>query len=254
LYRGGNNTVIYYFASHRLRFVRIPKTACTTVLASLGWDVLQGANPHQYGGKLTVKVDGSDEWPILAVFRDPYSRAISAYLDRVVRPDPEWEPTTRAIQTICEAEGLAAGCEITFRHFVKYLHSHRDEDELDIHWRSQSSFLGGESPSIVLQTEHLDQQWAAHPVLKDVKIRSYLDHSTDSAIEFVGSAVDVSAGELLQFMERKGAFPSKSSFRSKRLQKLIRRRFARDYELWAGSNAPASMADRILSFIGRPRS
>jgi hypothetical protein len=65
--------------------------------------------------------------------RNPYTRALSAYLDKVLRDDSE---RVRLLPSI----GLPAGSEPTFLEFLKAIQAQRDSWR-DIHWVTQSRLI-----------------------------------------------------------------------------------------------------------------
>lgn len=230
---GSANMTMMYFDDHKLRFIRIPKNACSTVINSLGFSKTQGRNPHHVGEPFADASPDAHEWPCLAVLRDPFERVVSAYLNKFTEILPDELFVHELVEYIWRAQRgkprPSSTSSITFREFVTHLCAFPD-DQLDPHWRSQSAFLT-EQPTIWLWMETLQEQWSGHPLLGEIKLRTYAPHATKSDIRIGGNVLDVNGEVFLGFKEICGQFPASSQFRDAELVGRIRDRFAADYAL-----------------------
>ncbi|WP_181969855.1 sulfotransferase family 2 domain-containing protein [Paraburkholderia sp. DHOC27] len=236
---------IFYFPEHNLRFVRIPKNACSTVINSLGHATVQGQHPHQFDHVFTEAVDGADEWPCFAILRDPYERIISAFLNKFTDILPEELFVHELLDYIWRAQRGRQRPHwrrsITFREFVTHLCVFPDE-QLDPHWRSQSSFLQTVKPSIYLRMDRLAAQWSSNSLFKNIELRSYAPHATGSNLDVGANVIDASGEAFLGFKEICGGFPSHRQFYDPALVELVKTRFAEDYRLLQESAEKAEMA------------
>ncbi|MDR5732656.1 sulfotransferase family 2 domain-containing protein [Caballeronia sp. LZ025] len=230
---------ILYFPEHKLRFIRIPKNACSTVMNSLGHSVINGAHPHQFGARFEAAQEGAKDWPCIAVLRDPFERAVSAYLNKLTDILAEELFVHELLDYVWRAQRMRQRPDwrtsITFREFVVHLASFPDE-QLDMHWRSQSSFLGGEQPSVVLEMRRLEDQWKMHPLLRSIELRNFAPHATHSQLNIGEDVFDVPGEAFVGFKMVCGQYPSPESFRDPYLVDLIQKRFADDYRLLAAAN------------------
>lgn len=230
---GSANMTMMYFNDHKLRFIRIPKNACSTVINSLGFSKTEGRNPHHIGEPFADASPEAHEWPCLAVLRDPFERVVSAYLNKFTEILPDELFVHELVEYIWRAQrGKArpsSSSSVTFREFVTHLCAFPDE-QLDPHWRSQSAFLT-EQPTICLWMETLREQWSGHPLLREIELKTYAPHATRSDISIGSNVLDVNGEVFLGFKEICGQFPASSQFRDAELVGRIRARFAADYAL-----------------------
>jgi hypothetical protein len=227
---------VLYFPEYKLRYVRIPKNACSTVINSLGHSEIQGRHPHQFSGIFEQAIEESNEWPCIVVLRDPYERVISAYLNKFTNILPEELFAHELLDYIWRAQRGRQRptwqSSVTFREFVTHICSFPDE-QLDKHWRSQSSFLASVDPSIWLETNNLSGQWEMHPILSSIELRSFVPHATHSTLDVGNNVLDVPGEDFLGFKKICGVFPSHKQFSDSTLHEKIQMRFSDDYALLA---------------------
>lgn len=221
-----------YFPDYRLRFIRTPKNACSTIMHTLGYRIAKGDSPHDHEAILSADPGGAEEWPIIAVHRDPYSRLVSGYLDKLIAP--KWHEKF-ASDTVAAASASASGPRypgqhISFREFVNYVCSVSD-DMRDMHWRSQEYFLGDTKPDIFLNFENLDAQWKSHSLLKEIPLLRFSPHATGGGIDVHRSLVDVPGNKIEGFREVTARHPSSSCFADEALEERVKSAFEADYAL-----------------------
>ncbi|WP_034194498.1 MULTISPECIES: sulfotransferase family 2 domain-containing protein [Burkholderia] len=222
-----------YFNDHKLRFIRIPKNACSTVINTLGFSRIQGRNPHHVGEPFADAPADAVDWPCLVVLRDPFERVVSAYLNKFTEILPDELFVHELVEYVWRAQRgkprPSSTSSITFREFITHLCAFPDE-QLDPHWRSQSAFLT-EKPTIFLRMEALRDQWISHPLLREIELKTYAPHATKSDLNVGINVLDVSGEAFLGFKEICGQFPASSQFRDLDLVERVRTRFAQDYAL-----------------------
>lgn len=226
--------MLLFFPEHKIKYIKIPKNACSTVINSLGWSVVQDRSPHQFDHQFKSTTKNTDGWPCLVVVRNPYERLISAYLNKLVIPSPK-EPFAGAVlDTVWrnqrKKERSSPTDSISFREFVQYVCS-RSDDELDQHWQSQTHHLDGVKPTIVLDFRHLGEQWALAPELKGIPLRDFKPHATASNLVIEKNLCAAEGAHIGIFRQISGQFPPQSCFYDERLEALIRKRYADDYAL-----------------------
>lgn len=237
--------MLLFFPEHKIKYIKIPKNACSTVINSLGWSVVQDRSPHQFDHQFRTTTKNTDGWPCLAVIRNPYERLISAYLNKLVIPSPK-EPFAGAVLDAIwrnqrKMERPSPTHSVTFREFVHYVCS-REDDLLDQHWQSQTFHLDGAEPTIVLDFRHLSEQWAENPTLKDIPLRDFKPHATASSLEIEKNLCGIDGDNIGIFRQIAGQFPPQSCFYDDRLETMVRKRYSEDYALMERFGLESSFA------------
>ncbi|WP_175484938.1 sulfotransferase family 2 domain-containing protein [Jannaschia pohangensis] len=226
--------MLLYFPEHKIKYVKIPKNACSTVINSLGWSVIQDRNPHEFDHVFTETDQDTSEWPCLAVLRDPYDRLVSAYLNKLVIPSAKEPFAAEVLDTVWRnrrnQERPSEASTISFREFVQYV-SVRDDTLLDQHWQSQTYHIRATTPTLVIEMESLKESWNKSDVLRDVSLREFSPHATRSFLEINQDLSDFDGSDIAGFRRVAGQFPPQSAFRNPSLEKLVRERYAEDYDL-----------------------
>ena len=227
--------MLLYFPEHKISYVKIPKNACSTVINTLGHSIVQDRSPHQFDHHFRTPVEGSGDWPLLAVLRDPYERLVSAYLNKLVIPS-EREPFAGALLDAVwnnqrGAPRPAPQSSITFAEFVKFVCS-RDDATLDQHWQSQTHHMQGAKPQIVLDMNNLREGWTADPLLSQIELRDFAPHATRSDIPIDRDLSRVEGDDIAAFFRVAKQFPPQAAFRNDKLLARVRNRYAQDYELY----------------------
>lgn len=107
-----------------------------------------------------VSILNGNEYFKFAIVRNPWSRIVSAYLSKFVKPKSlEW-----FAKEVVDAVHLKKGIEpdyqqrITFRQFLDYLCESKDED-LNVHWKPQSCFLGDTKYDFIGKLENINRDF-----------------------------------------------------------------------------------------------
>jgi hypothetical protein len=145
---------VYYGGSGRYMYQAIPKCACTTIKTILleleGLHVDENEwRRHQKDNNMFPGADWMDEKELNQLFRgptrtfkfvvvrDPYTRLVSAYKDKI-----RMETKLRAkhwlniIRSAAEEQGVTLSVEPTFEEFVHVV-SQQPVEQMDSHWRPQ---------------------------------------------------------------------------------------------------------------------
>jgi len=159
---------------HRYVYVEVPKAGCGTMKATLGG--LEAARkgpglvqrvqeaphnriyatpfvkPFQLPSDLLEEVFTSSAYRRFTVVRDPASRVLSAYLEKIGQGLKQSEPIVAAL-------GLPAS-QITFSQFLDVI-GEQPSREQDPHWRRQADHLGWGivDYDVAICLEELDASW-----------------------------------------------------------------------------------------------
>ena len=134
---------------HSFMYVRIPKAANSTVTLTLARMLFPDKTEqlvHDVQGKVARKLFSTPE-PLrhfgarafrrglrtFSFFRNPYTRLLSAYLDKLCSDE-----NRDSYQWVAQAAGYADNSEMTFERFVEYLEKGRNVYS-NIHWAPQTA-------------------------------------------------------------------------------------------------------------------
>ena len=174
-----------------------------------------------------------------AILRNPFDRLVSGYLDKFVKnpvPQPLAHPV---INNVYEHLGMKPNVNkgITFTQFIRYLAMTKDDYNLDIHWRPQHTFLGidvfrgfdfiGQFEKLDGVIEYLEKNFGFK-----IRTRGVLPnpkHITRYGnISSIGKFHDKYPEELRAL----DGFPGPQQFYTHELEKLIRKKYAKDIEIY----------------------
>lgn len=172
------------------------------------------------------------------VLRNPIARATSGYLSKFVRDRQFEEKKTRRDEVIGPAidwvyakrnEPPDYQRSITFEEFVDHVVSN-DDDHVDTHFRSQSSYLGG------MEFDHVAVQENLAPLITELEARFSqpvtLEHknNTPRSRDFIRGW---GASRQLPFELRANRrLVRDSRLLTANLKRKLEQRFAQDIELW----------------------
>ena len=194
---------------NRYVYVEVPKAGCGTMKATLGG--LEAArlsrqavervqeNPHdrsratpfvkpyQLPPDLLEDAFRSRKWKRFTVVREPASRLLSGYLEKIRQGLKQSGPILEALRERGDAPAIAQ--EISFAQFVDVVSSTPSRDQ-DPHWRRQSDHLGLGiiDYDAVIHLEELDRSWdtvARLTGVPDLQEEFYCRNSTGA-----GSRID----------------------------------------------------------------
>lgn len=226
--------MLLFFPEHKIKYIKIPKNACSSVINSLGWAVVQDRNPHSFDHVFHSTDEDTSDWPCLAVLRDPYERLVSAYLNKLIYPFDDEPFAGELLDTVwIKSRGMprpATNSSITFQEFVEFVYENED-DHLDQHWQSQTFHLQGNEPTLVIDMESLREEWERNDLLKEIKLIDHAPHATRSTLKIEKDLSAVDGYDIHAFIRIADHFPPGSAFLNADLEKLVRRRYAADYDL-----------------------
>jgi hypothetical protein len=156
-------------------YVEVPKAGCGTMKATLG--ALEGARlnethaqrfldkphngmksgahvrPYQLPSDLLEEVFTGKDYKRFTVVRDPGTRALSGYLEKILQG-------LRQSEGITEALGNKAADAVTFEEFLGVI-ADQTSREQDPHWRRQSDHIGFGIVNFdsIIHLEVLDDSW-----------------------------------------------------------------------------------------------
>jgi hypothetical protein len=166
---------------HNYVYVEVPKAGCGTMKATLGGmeaarlnpgfvERVQ-ANPHdrmkatpfvkpfQLPPAMLEEVLAGPKFRRFTVVRDPATRVLSGYLEKILQGLKQSEPIVTAL-TELTGEAIAAQ-DITFSQFLDVV-QYQTPREQDPHWRIQTAHLniGVINYDAIIHLEQLDQSWS----------------------------------------------------------------------------------------------
>jgi len=156
-------------------YIEVPKAGCGTMKATLG--ALEGARlnethaqrfldkphngmksgahvrPYQLPSDLLEEVFTGKNYKRFTVVRDPGTRALSGYLEKIMQG-------LRQSEEITEALGGKAADTVTFEEFLQVIAAQSSREQ-DPHWRRQSDHIGLGIVNFdsIIHLEDLDQSW-----------------------------------------------------------------------------------------------
>ena len=144
------NYLTHISRRHHAVFVEVPKAGCTVVKrvlqmaedpAAANVESVHDRSTSPLGRVFRSGIDVDElfgptsDWFRFTFVRNPYSRALSCYLEKVV--GLSWLSEKRL-----PLLGLEQGEEVSFRRFLEILDSDPSIREADIHWTPQATLLG----------------------------------------------------------------------------------------------------------------
>ena len=166
---------------NRYAYVEVPKAGCGTMKATLGGmeaarmgPAMVGRvqeNPHdrmratpfvkpfQLSPTMLEEVFASPDFRRFTVVRDPASRALSGYIEKIGQGLKQSEPIVEAIKASTGRD--VAPADITLEQFLDVIGGQTSRDQ-DPHWRRQADHLGLGivDYDAVIHLEDLDASWA----------------------------------------------------------------------------------------------
>lgn len=160
------------------------------------------------------------------VIRNPYSRAVSSFVNKFCGEDREKE-FVRHVIDICGVDSP------TFIDFLNYV-ERTQSSVMDPHWRRQTYIIDGISNVTFLKLESLESDMEQHAEVwgdRDSNILAAKTQSNNYESQLDGYSVpNMSADQLVQFKDKNGAFPEKSYFLTPEVKDLIRSAYRKDFE------------------------
>lgn len=211
-------------------YVEVPKAGCGTMKATLG--ALEGARmnpmhaqrfrdtphngmrsgahvrPYQLPVDMLEEVFTSPNYQRFTVVRDPASRALSGYLEKIRQDLPQAGPIADVLE---QRTGVRpAGADISLEDFLSVI-GEMDSRDQDAHWRRQTDHIGYGiiDYTDIIHLEDLDRSWPR--------------------IAELTSTPDLSESFYCKFST--GAATKKDEYFTPETRAKVREIYARDYEL-----------------------
>ena len=190
---------------NRYVYVEVPKAGCGTMKATLGGVEASRMgpamvervqeNPHdrsratafvkpfQLPADQLEDVLTSTDFRRFAVVREPASRLLAGYLDKIVQALPQSVPIADSVSATLGTD--VAPADITFEQFIDVVTAQASRDQ-DPHWRRQADHLGMGivEYDAIIHLENLDASWGRIAELTgvaDLAEHSYLRRPTAAA-------------------------------------------------------------------------
>ncbi|MCH2076393.1 MAG: sulfotransferase family protein [Rhodobacteraceae bacterium] len=162
------------------------------------------------------------------MIRDPISRAVSGYVDKLCGEDRDTHWVRHVIDS-CPSDSPS------FAEFVDYLHRNRTNDaEFDAHWRRQTYVIDGLEDITFLRLEKMTEDMAKYENVwgdRDaLLLASKRQSNSYNAAVSEGDMTHTSAAEVIAFKEAHGSFPKKEAFLNDEIRGLLREVYEKDFE------------------------
>lgn len=192
---------------HEYAYFEVPKAGCGTMKATLGSaeaaryhpslvELVQ-ANPHnrsqatpfvkpfQLSPKQLEEVLASKRFARFAVVRDPASRLLSAYLEKIRQGLQQSGPVMERLRETLGDAAPATAQDVTLAQFVDVVAAQTSREQ-DPHWRRQVDLIGVGTVKhdAVIHLEQLDASWdeiARLTGIDDLKGQFYCRNSTGAS-------------------------------------------------------------------------
>jgi hypothetical protein len=257
--RGPTN--IRYFPTVHVRYSIILKNACSTIQATLlesegiNGKALILSGVHSEATKFPDQAD--TDAVLFTVVRDPFTRFVSTFLDRIVVSDfPETclsvstlplLPLVRPDLSLLYNQGLessAAGNygpvkkriiqSLTLSDVAKMV-AITPDTQIEAHFKSQQWFLAGRHHDVIFSMENLGWQGQVEQLIGRPLV-SKREHATAHLTSAPGqtpNASKLAVSELREVLNRSGSLPAASDFLTHEVRALIASRYKKDVELVA---------------------
>lgn len=165
------------FENLNILYTYIPKVGCTTLKRSLinknnGKIKLENREVHKYvNDHFILSCDHNTEKVIkFIVFRNPFDRFVSGYIDKVLRNDPIAQPYIKLIIERKKTKILPS-----FFEFVDYIYNSK-KLLLNDHFLQQSKFIYFNEYDYVFDLLNINNSWMATP-LSFIPLENDFEHS-----------------------------------------------------------------------------
>ena len=226
-----------YLVNSHYRFIYCPiaKVACTSLklwlLDVAGDEPEKPFNEHvevqrhslrQVGNTAAVRLLGDSGYFKFAFVRNPWSRVVSAYLNKFLSLNCTSQPVIQTLRRRGRVPKLEA--EVTFREFIEFIArgNPRDYDE---HWRPQYLFVNGNHFDLIGRFEHLAEDFALVQDRLGIETPLPRNNVTQYAPQADNKIVaDFTPSQLRE----RGAFPDYRRFYTPQLYDLVAKIYAVD--------------------------
>ncbi|HBE91462.1 MAG TPA: hypothetical protein DDW55_02680 [Gammaproteobacteria bacterium] len=166
LYKGDTRVAIW--EQHRLLYVRIPKSANSSVLAAI-----DGARKCRMSGGKIARMN--DQWTCFSFVRNPWSRLVSSYRQKASTDATSKRIVDGVYQGFVD-KGMPIRANMSFEEFCEVVCEFPNE-KIDKHLQSQAYTLIRNGKAIVPfigKVEHMNADWKT--VMDKVGLNNELPH------------------------------------------------------------------------------
>ena len=158
-----------------------------------------------------------------AFVRNPWSRVVSAYLNKFQSVNVTSEPVIAKLRRDRKRQDLTA--DVPFREFIEFL-SRGNPRKFDEHWRPQHLFLRDVQLDFLGRFEHLSRDFAW--VQQRLEIDTPLPHHNVTGYADQADSQECVADLTAAKLKRRGPFPDYRRFYTPRLRDLVGQIYAED--------------------------
>jgi hypothetical protein len=159
-------------------------------------------HPFQVKNKTLENIFANNKFCIFTFVRNPFSRILSAYLDKI---DKNKAPKIHIVRKLYQSEEL--NLEVSFKDFVRLLYKEKRILYIDKHWRPQSAnlMLPVMKYNYIGRLENFDEDFTkvkeliSNKSFVDKKIEDYTPHKT-SASDKITAYYDLETEEMVAEM------------------------------------------------------
>lgn len=158
-----------------------------------------------------------------AFVRNPWSRVVSAYLNKFQSVNVTSEPVIAKLRRDRRREDLTA--DVPFREFIEHL-ARGNPRKFDEHWRPQHLFLKDRPLDFLGRFEHLPRDFAW--VQQRLELETPLPHHNVTSYAEQSESTECVADVTASKLKRRGPFPDYRRFYTPRLRDLVGQIYAED--------------------------
>lgn len=229
-----------FLADTRRRFLYCPiaKVACTSLklwMLAIAGDTpprpfneqveVQRYSLRRLGHRAAQQILQDPEYFSFAFVRNPWSRVVSAYLNKFQSVNVTSERVISQLRRDRKREELTA--DVPFREFIEFLSRGRAW-KFDEHWRPQHLFLKEVRLDFLGRFEHLARDFAW--VQQRLDIDMPLPHHNVTCYAEQADSQECVADLTAAKLKRRGAFPDYRQFYTPRLRDLVGQIYAEDID------------------------
>lgn len=222
--------------SHKFIYCPIAKVACTSfklwMLAIANETPPRPFNEQleaqryalrKFGLRAANQILNDPDYFSFAFVRNPWSRVVSAYLNKFQSVNVTSEPVIARLRRERKRDDLTA--DVPFREFVDFL-SRGNPRKFDEHWRPQYLSLKDMRLDFLGRFEHLSRDFAW--VRERLEIETPLPHHNPTGYGEEAERQECVADLTAAKLKRRGPFPDYRRFYTPRLRDLVGQIYAED--------------------------
>jgi len=184
--------------------------------------------------KLLSEVQADEHYFKFVIAREPYSRIVSAYVDKFCGDDL-YKPWVQEVISSVK-EGKDEPSEISFSQFLDYLIEH-DNDSVNRHWRRQNFILSDVKMDKIINLKNINK--GLLEVNSQLNIENTIHQKAPNQAQKYGSnpknvelsfTGEISNVELMKEKTKIGNFPTKEQFYNAELKDKVKHIYKEDFD------------------------